>query len=465
MKRSAQFRQRFTAKRAEAEALLAQANAETGELTAEQQAKYDGIKAEMKSLEAAIKREEDLEEAERVAPAVSTPHRAGERIEVRDRAESDPRRGFRSHREFLLAAMNNSRAASRDAIKDERLRPLALLDDDSDGVGEGTTFMLPAAWTPKGLSAAAGGDEQGNYGDPYGGYLQPRSTYPGLLSVGFEGDPTAGRTTLVPMSTPVVDINARTDKNHNSSVSGGLVVTRKPETVQGSGTRMQTEMVTLKAMSLFGFGFASEEVLTDSPISFIAILDAGFRDQYGAQLLNEKIRGLGAGGEYMGWLNAPGTITQAAEGGQTADTINGTNITKMRSRCWRYADAIWVANHDTLPQLVAAHIAGTNASVFLFAPGNGTDKPDTLYGRPIFFSEFASTLGDVGDLNLVVMSQYLEGIYTPLQSAESVHVRFLNHERTFKFWTRNAGAPWWRSPLTPAKSATTLSPFVTLAAR
>ena len=52
-----------------------------------------------------------------------------------------------------------------------------------------------------------------------------------------------------------------------------------------------------------------------------------------------------------------------------------------------------------------------------------------------------------------------------IQSAESVHVRFENHERTFKLWTRNCGAPWWRSALTPNKGANSLSPIVLLAAR
>ena len=46
-----------------------------------------------------------------------------------------------------------------------------------------------------------------------------------------------------------------------------------------------------------------------------------------------------------------------------------------------------------------------------------------------------------------------------------MHVRFENHEQVFKFWTENAGAPWWRSALTPKNGANTLSPFVTLAAR
>jgi HK97 family phage major capsid protein len=93
------------------------------------------------------------------------------------------------------------------------------------------------------------------------------------------------------------------------------------------------------------------------------------------------------------------------------------------------------------------------------------DHPDLLLGRPLVFTEFCQTVGTVGDFVLGNWSQYLEGTYQPMQSAESMHVRFVNHERTFKFWTRNAGQPWWKAALTPAKSTTTLSPFVTLATR
>jgi hypothetical protein len=91
--------------------------------------------------------------------------------------------------------------------------------------------------------------------------------------------------------------------------------------------------------------------------------------------------------------------------------------------------------------------------------------PDLLLGRPCIFTEWAKTLGDQGDLVLGTWSQFLEGTYQTLQSAESIHVRFLEHERTMKFWLRNAGAPWWRSALTPKNSTSTLSPFVVLDAR
>ena len=61
-------------------------------------------------------------------------------------------------------------------------------------------------------------------------------------------------------------------------------------------------------------------------------------------------------------------------------------------------------------------------------------------------------------------SEYLDGTYMPLQSVESVHVRFVEHERAFKFWQRGDGTPWWSSVLTPRNGAT-LSPFVVLEPR
>jgi hypothetical protein len=85
-------------------------------------------------------------------------------------------------------------------------------------------------------------------------------------------------------------------------------------------------------------------------------------------------------------------------------------------------------------------------------------------GRPLIFSEYMQALGTLGDLTLINWTQYLEGTYQPLQSAESIHVRFVNAERAFRFMLRNDAAPWWRSALTPKNGADTLSPYVALAA-
>lgn len=379
------------------------------------------------------------------------------------RAERDPQKGFQSHRDFLVAVMENRGMRSRADVTDERLRPLAQFDkDDQEAAGE-LAFMLPAAFTPRSIRATVGSDEQGDYADPYGGYLVPKSTAPGLMRRGWDGDPTVGRTTMVPMATPQLDLNARTDHDHSSSVSGGLTVSRREETGTMSGSRMATEMISLKAASLYGAAFATEEILSDSAISFAALIAAGFDDQFAAHMLNEKLRGL-SGNEYEGVLTAGCAVTVAKESGQAADTIVSNNVIKMAARAWGFSNAIWMANHNCKPQLAVLSIAVGTGGTLIYQPSREEGFPDMLWGRPIFYNEYMSSIGDLGDIALINWSQYLEGLYQPLQSAESIHVRFLNHERAFKFWLRNAGRCWWRAALTPAKGST-LSPIVLLAAR
>lgn len=422
------------------EALLNSADADNRDLTADEEKDYQELEAQLPALDRRIEREQTFLNAQASQQPIrdlnrDTREEAAARIgRVHDAWQDDPMCGYERPRDFLL-----------DVIE--------------AGQGGDTTPQLR-------FLAAAGSDEQGGYSDPHGGFFVPEGMAPQVLTVDPEVDPTADRITQVPMTTQVVKTNARVDKNHSTTVSGGLTVSRRAETQQPGSSRQEYEQVKLEATGLFGLAYASEQVLERSPISFAALLDAGFKDEFGSKALAERIAGTG-NGEPLGILNSPCKIAVAKEGGQTADTINGTNIVKMRKRCWRYGQAIWLANHDTYEHLLKAHVSGTNDDVFLFNPSRGIDVPDTLLGRPIFFTEYAKTLGDEGDLILAVWSQYLWGtLGSPNpRRAESVHVRFLNHERTFKFWLENDGQPWWRSPLTPKESSETLSPIVVLQER
>lgn len=440
-----------------------------GRLSDEQETEYAACKERLTQLNTAIEREQEVEAAERAAPAIQRLPGNGQpvRTTVHSRADDDPRRGFQSHRHFFEAVMARAGHGILSHEDEEHLRPLAVNGGDGGDGRQGTAYLLPRAFNPSFL-AAAGSDEQGGYDDGYGGFARGEQMLPRMLRLGFEGDPTAGRTQPVPMSAPTVKILARTDKNHSTSVSGGFTVARKPEAVAATSSRGEMEMVTLTASSLFGHAFATEEILTDSVISFIALINSGFRDQFAHHMLHEKIRGLG-GAEYIGVVNAACTIAVSRD---TSSRIVGTDVLAMRARCWNYGRAIWIANHDTFGELfrlgaaaydaeAATPLSGSNV---LYVSSMREDAPDMLLGRPIFYSEYASTLGSAGDLILGVWSEYLDGLYQPLRSDESMHVRWIEHERAFKFWLRNAGAPWWRSALTPEQSSTTLSPFVTIAA-
>ena len=409
------------------------------DLTEDQEKEYEEYSDELSAVQKRIDREEQLAQIEREMATVQdrnrdTPQEANDRIgKVEQNSVKDPMKGFKSPREYFTCVL----AAGRTGRVDDRLKP---------------------------LQATAGSDEHSTQDDAYGGFLVPEQMLPDFLRTEPEPDPMLGRLTNIPMNSPIVNINARVDKDHSSSVSGGLTVARNMETQSTSSSRMQFEKVRLEAYSLFGLTYATEELLTDSPVTIAALLQQGFRDEFTSHMINERLNGTGAG-EHMGIMNSPCLISVAKETSQTADTINITNLIKMRSRCWGYQNAVWLANHDTIPQLFALNLASGSAGAIFYQPSLQADMPDMLLGRPIYYTEYCKTLGDKGDIVLGNWTQYLEGLYQPLQSAESVHVRFLNNERTFRLSLRNAGAPWWRTSLTPKNSSNTLSPFVVLDAR
>jgi HK97 family phage major capsid protein len=356
-----------------------------------------------------------------------------------DLKKDDPKRGFKNHIEFF-----------------------------NDVIRSGMNGMNPEKMSEhlRACFNTVGSDEARTNSNPDGGFLIPPAFLSGLLTTDPMGEQidSGALTRKIPMESQVVYLNARVDKNHANSVSGGVRVYRRAETATVTESKVAYEQIKLEANSLMGLSYATEEILARSPISFAALLQTSFADEKISKLNEERLRGTGVD-EFMGVLNSPALIEVAKVSNQTADTINGTNLLAMRARAWRYGQCVWMANQDTLTQLMAAHIAGTTSDNYLFAPGNGTDKPDTLLGRPVIFDENMATLGDKGDIALVNWNEYLEGMLGGASFMESMHVRFVYNERAFRFTVYNDGQPWWKSPLTTKHSAVTLSPFVTLAAR
>jgi HK97 family phage major capsid protein len=415
------------------------AAAENRDLSDAERVTYEGLeaqinvaKSQLSRAQARAKAHAEAEAASVTAGRRSVPNAVAGGIEVGEEvAQSAPNHGFSNARQFFLAVMESSR---RQELTHPGLRYLT-----------------------------AGSDEQSSVSDPYGGFLVPEAFMPDLLTIGVEMDPTAG-TRNIPMAAPIVKIPARVDTDHSSSVTGGFTVYRRAETDTITASRGEISQVVLDAKPLMGVSYATEELISDSAVSFAALIEQAYRDEFLAKRIREKIAGTGAG-EYLGVLNSPAAISVAKETGQTADTIVWENIIKMRSRCWGYNNAVWLYNHDALPQLMQLSMPIGTAGVAMWNTSGVSDRPDTLCGRPAYATEYCETVGDAGDIILVNWTQYLEGIYQPLQGDESMHVRFVNNERTFRFTMRCDAAPWWKLYLTPQNSTTTLSPIVTLAAR
>ena len=413
--------------------------ADDGQISEEDQVTYDALDGELTDkVQPALDRENKLQERIRsLASTGRTPEEGfnpGQSRVTNPKTafEDDPKRGFKTSQEFfgtMLASVERGR------VEDDRLK-----------------FM-----------ATAGSDEAGRYADPYGGFLVPEGFSPNLMKTAAEADPLVDRVTRIPMKTAKITIPARTDKDHTSSVSGGLRVYRRSETQSVTASRTTIEQVSLDSTPLMGISYATEELIRDSAISFAAMLEAGFGDEFASTILSERIRGTGAG-TLEGVLNTPCLISVPKETGQAADSIIYENLNKMSARCWRYGAAVWMYNQTCLPKLRnVVQVVGAIATP-MWQTSAREGEPDTIFGRPAFPCEYCSAVGDVGDIILGVWSQYLEGTYQPLESAESIHVRFIENERTFRFTMENCGRVWWRATYQPVKGDT-LSPFVVLAAR
>jgi HK97 family phage major capsid protein len=255
-------------------------------------------------------------------------------------------------------------------------------------------------------------------------------------------------------------IRARVDKNHSTSVAGGITVGRKPEASQPDKSKAKFEWINFKPTKLTGYTAITDEQMEDAA-AFATLFPPMFGEAMASAEESDFLIGAGAG-EPLGAFHAnnPARLTVNKETGQTTGTLNIMNVLKMRAACYGYSKAVWLANQDIIPQL-ATFVIGT---VPVFQPSVKDDVSDTLLGRPILFTEHCETTGTQGDIRLMGGSEYGIADRGGLNSATSIHVKFLEGESVLKFWRRGDGQPLWSSTLTPVKGSQR-SPFVDLQTR
>jgi len=227
----------------------------------------------------------------------------------------------------------------------------------------------------------------------------------------------------------------------------------------------------LKLKKIIGLCYTTDELLQDAA-ALEAIISQAFSEEFSWMIDESIFTGTGVG-QPLGILNSPSLVTVAKEAGQPAATILYQNIMKMYSRMWGRSrpSGIWLINQDIEPQLHAMAMAVGAGGVPVYMPAGGLSASPygKLYGLPVIPNEHSETLGTVGDIVFADMSQYIMidkgGAGGGIQTASSIHVKFLYDETAFRFVLRVDGQPLWSTTLTPAKGANTLSPFVALATR
>lgn len=252
--------------------------------------------------------------------------------------------------------------------------------------------------------------------------------------------------------------------------AGGIQAYWTGEGAAIAQSKPKLEEETFKAHKLAVLVPVTEELLEDAPA-----LD-GYLRRKAPEKIDFKVsdaifRGNGSGMP-LGFMSSPALVTVAAEGGQAADTIVAANISKMWARMpvQSRRNAVWLIHPDAEPQLDVLTVG--QQPVYMPPGGLSEAAYGRLKGRPVIPHQVCETVGDLGDIALVDLSQYLALIKTGggrdsngLKSDVSMHLWFDQDLAAFKFTLRIGGQPWWSAATAQRDGSSTQSPFITLAAR
>ena len=261
-----------------------------------------------------------------------------------------------------------------------------------------------------------------------------------------------------------------TDQTTPWQATGGVRVNWTSEGSKITESKVALGETTIKLQKLAALLPVTEELLEDAS-AVSRYITSRVPEVMGYTLNKAIIAGTGdTYGQPLGVLNSDALVTVAAETSQAADTVTFKNICAMWSRLHARGQnrAIWVVNPIVSEQLMSMAFPGTGTAVPVYLPPNGLEERpySRLMGRPVIASEACSALGDVGDILLLDLSQYMAVTKTVGMRADvSMHLYFDYDVMTYRFIMRIGGKPWWTAPITGSDGTTTYSAFVALAER
>lgn len=420
------------------QALLGQASAISAkgiELTDEDTASFDAIKAELGKVNAAIEREDLLAANATTATA----------LEVDDAAviaggtpmiEHDPKRGFRSFGDFAKAV--RASGGNFSSPGDERLRIGAAAPttygNESSGVDGG--FAVPPDFAKEIWTLSLGEDSLVPYTDqtPVDGN-----------SMVFPKDET------VPWGTD------------------GVRAYWQAEASAATATKPKLGTTTLRLHKLMALVPVTDELLEDTNAlgSYLpGKVSASIRWKTNEAILN----GTGAG-QPLGALVGAAALTVAKDGSQATNTLTDTNIANMVARLppGSLARAFWMVNNDVLGYLYTLKNSSGYPVFAPFGGGTGTftgGPAGTMFGRPVLISQHANTFSSVGDVQLHDLSYYRTITKRGgIETATSMHLYFDADATAFRTIFRIDGQPAIAAQISPAKGSNKMSPFLQLQAR
>lgn len=449
-------------RRGEVKQVLAAAAKDKRPLTQDERERAATLTAELEQIEATIKLEEQTLAWNRdTAPAVRLPD-----------GEASPAKHPRASAQRLGGAKN----PWGDCTTDQGLQQafgsflMAVAQATKGGNIDPRLYMVPQSpqAAASGMNTSVGSE---------GGFLVRTDFSTALLDRAMEESVLANRCTSIDIGDgsdgielPYVDETSRV----TGSRWGGVQVYRRAEADTVTASKPKYGLLEIRLEDLMGIAYVTDRGMRDA-VSLGQITQKAFASEFSFKVDDEIIRGTGAG-QCLGLLNSAALVTQTKETSQVAATFVAENAIKMRARLRprNRANAAWFYNQELetqFPQMniKIKNVAGSeNVGGFgIYAPAGGLSGApfDTLFNRPMIPIEQAEALGTKGDIFLADLAEYLLIRKGALETAESIHVRFLYGENTFRFTYRINGAPAWKAPLTPYKGSATQSPFICVETR
>lgn len=276
------------------------------------------------------------------------------------------------------------------------------------------------------------------------------------------------RCQVIPMTSDVLKIPGVSETSRaDGSRMGGIRAYWEAEAETATASKPKFDMLEFQPSRLTAACYVTDKLLGDVP-ALAAWLRMGFTDELTFKMENAVFRGSGAG-QPLGILNSQALVVVDKVGGQSADTIVGENVIAMRARLLTssFGSAVLTANQDTIPQLYTLAVTKGTDTHLIYMPAGGISQRayDTVFGRPVVYTEYNPTLGDEGDIMFADFMRYLLAQRGTIESAVSIHVKFLENEQTFRFTVYVDGAPLFKTAITPFQGTATVSPFTTVQTR
>jgi len=446
-------------RRAQVKEILTAAGRDKRPLTEDERQKADTLTGELEQIEATIKLEQQtLEWNRNEAPAVDRP------------AGGPPAKPFKPYAAGLGGSKNPWGDCSTERGTQMAFGQFlqAVASCAKGGAVDPRLYMVPKADAPSGLNTSVGSE---------GGFLVRTDFSTALLEKAMSESVLANRCSTIDIGPdsdgielPYIDETSRA----TGSRWGGVQVYRRAEADTVTASKPRFGLLELRLEDLMGICYTTDRAMRDAS-SLGQIIQKAFSSEFAFRVDDEIIRGSGSG-QCQGLLGSNALVSVAKETSQLADTIVAENVLKMRSRMppRNRSDSAFYINMELEPQfpqmvVKVLNVAGTEnvggAPIYMPANGLAGQQYDTLFGKPVIPIEQCAAIGDKGDIFYLALREYILIRKGALETAESIHVRFLYGENTFRFTYRINGAPAWKTYLTPYKGSLGVSPFVTLDAR